>query len=83
MEFVDDSYSGADFNNRPQFQRMPHMVDGVKIGITIAKYLNRLGREYIQMGMFTEIIFPKNNVRFIAICDVVDSNKCGWIVFTS
>jgi len=75
MEFVDDGYSGADFSNRPQFQRMLHMVENGEIGIIVVKDLSRLGREYIQMGMFTEIIFPKNNVRFIAIGDGVDSNK--------
>jgi DNA invertase Pin-like site-specific DNA recombinase len=75
VEFVDDGYSGADFSNRPQFQRMLHMVENGEIGIIVVKDLSRLGREYIQMGMFTEIIFPKNNVRFVAIGDGVDSNK--------
>ena len=75
MEFVDDGYSGANFTNRPQFQQMLHMVENGEIGIIVVKDLSRLGREYIQMGMFTEIIFPKNNVRFIAIGDGVDSNK--------
>jgi len=74
-EFVDDGYSGANFTNCPQFQRMIHMVENGEIGIVVVKDLSRLGREYIQMGMFTEIIFPKNNVRFIAIGDGVDSNK--------
>jgi len=75
VEFVDDGYSGANFTNRPEFQRMLHMVENGEIGTIIVKDLSRLGREYIQMGMFTEIIFPKNNVRFIAIGDGVDSNK--------
>jgi len=75
VEFVDDGYSGANFTNRPQFQQMLHMVENGEIGIIVVKDLSRLGREYIQMGMFTEIIFPKNNVRFIAIGDGVDSNK--------
>jgi len=74
-EFVDDGYSGANFTNRPQFQQMLHMVENGETGIVVVKDLSRLGREYIQMGMFTEIIFPKNNVRFIAIGDGVDSNK--------
>lgn len=74
VEFADDGYSGANFQ-RPQFQRMIHMVENGEIGIIVVKDLSRLGREYIQMGMFTEIIFPKNNVRFIAIGDGVDSNK--------
>ena len=35
--------------------------------------LSRMGRNYLQVGMFTEITFPKKGVRFIAINDGVDS----------
>ena len=40
---------------------MIHMVENGEIGIVVVKDLSRLVREYIQMGMFTETIFPKNN----------------------
>ena len=75
IEFVDDGWSGIDFQNRPQFQEMLSLVESGQIGTIIVKDLSRLGREYIQMGFYTEIIFPKYNVRFIAINDSVDSNK--------
>ena len=32
-----------------------------------------MGRNYLQVGMLTEITFPKKGVRFIAINDGVDS----------
>ena len=35
--------------------------------------LSRLGREYLQVGQYTEIYFPEKGVRFIAVNDGVDS----------
>lgn len=75
QEFCDDGYSGIDFDNRPAFNRMIELVESGDISTIIVKDLSRLGREYIKMGMFLEIIFPRYNVRFIAINDNIDSNK--------
>ena len=75
IEIVDDGYSGVDFDNRPGFQKMLGMVEKGEVRTIITKDLSRLGREYIQMGMYTEIVFPKYNVRFIAIADGIDSQK--------
>jgi len=74
IEFVDDGHSGGNFQ-RPGFQRMLAMVENGEIGSIIVKDLSRLGREYIQMGFFTEIVFPRHNVTFVAINDSVDSRK--------
>ena len=35
--------------------------------------LSRLGRNYLQVGYYTEILFPKKGVRFIAVNNNVDS----------
>ena len=70
--FVDDGYSGANFQ-RPDWQRMMALVDEGKIGIVIAKDMSRIGRNYLEVGMYTEITFPQNNVRFIAVNSGVDS----------
>ena len=35
--------------------------------------MSRLGRNYLQVGMYTEMLFPQKGVRFIAINDGVDS----------
>ena len=74
--FVDDGYSGANFQ-RPDWQRMMAMVDEGKIGIVIAKDLSRFGRDYLTVGQYTDIIFPSYDVRFIAVNDGVDSNRGG------
>lgn len=70
--YVDDGFSGADFN-RPSFKRMMTDVECGKVGIVIVKDQSRLGRDYLQTGMLMEITFPQYDVRFIAVNDSVDS----------
>ncbi len=72
--FIDDGYSGTNYN-RPDFQRLLSEIKADRIGTVIVKDLSRLGREYLQTGYYTEIFFPKHDVRFIAVNDNVDSNK--------
>lgn len=72
--YVDDGYSGANFN-RPDFKRMMNDVECGKVGIVIVKDQSRLGRDYLQTGMLMEITFPQYDVRFIAINDGVDSEN--------
>lgn len=70
--FVDDGYTGANFQ-RPDWQRMMALVEDGKIGTIITKDMSRIGRNYLEVGMYTEITFPQNNVRFIAVNSGVDS----------
>ena len=70
--YTDDGYSGANFQ-RPGFQAMLADIEAGKVGTVIAKDMSRLGRNYLQVGMYTEMIFPQKGVRFIAINDGVDS----------
>ena len=70
--FVDDGWSGANFQ-RPSFMEMMDCVESGEVKCVITKDLSRMGRNYLQVGMFTEITFPKKGVRFIAINDGVDS----------
>lgn len=72
--YVDDGFSGADFN-RPSLKRMMNDVECGKVGIVIVKDQSRLGRDYLQTGMLMEITFPQYDVRFIAINDGVDSEN--------
>ena len=64
--FVDDGYSGVSFN-RPDFQRLLELMEQGKVSALITKDLSRLGRNY------TEILFPRWNVRYIAVNDNYDS----------
>ena len=70
--FVDDGYSGTNFN-RPDFQRMLSMIEDDKVAVVCVKDLSRLGRNYLQTGLYTEVVFPEHDVRFIAVNDNVDS----------
>ena len=70
--FVDDGWSGANFQ-RPGFTEMMDAVESGAVKTVVTKDLSRLGRNYLQVGLFTEITFPKKGVRFIAINDGVDS----------
>ena len=63
--YTDDGYSGANFQ-RPGFQAMLADIEAGKVGTVIVKDMSRLGRNYLQVGMYTEMIFPQKGVRFIA-----------------
>ena len=52
---------------------MMALVEEGKIGTVITKDMSRIGRNYLEVGMYTEITFPQNNVRFIAVNSGVDS----------
>ncbi len=73
-EYIDDGFSGTNFE-RPSFKRMISDIENGKINCVITKDLSRLGRNYLQVGMYTEMFFPQKNVRFIAIDNNVDSEN--------
>ena len=70
--FVDDGYSGVSFN-RPDFQRLLELMEKGKVRTLITKDLSRLGRNYIEVGYYTDILFPRWNVLYIAINDNYES----------
>lgn len=70
--FVDDGVSGTTFE-RSGFKQMISEIEAGKVGTVIVKDLSRLGREYLQTGYYTEIYFPQNDIRFIAVNDGIDS----------
>ncbi|MSC84979.1 DUF4368 domain-containing protein [Eubacterium sp. am_0171] len=74
MFFVDDGYSGTNFQ-RPGFQEMMKYVEDYSVSTLIVKDLSRLGREYSYMGRLQDFIFPAYDVRFIAVNDDVDSAR--------
>ena len=58
---------------RPCPQAMLADIEAGKAGTVIVKDMSRLGRNYLQVEMYTDMIFPQRGVRFIAINDGVDS----------
>lgn len=72
MFFVDDGVSGTTFQ-RPNFMRMEHMAENGEIGTIIVKDLSRFGREQVEMGRLTQVVYPSLCIRFIAIQERVDT----------
>ena len=70
--YIDDGYSGTNFD-RPDFKRLLGDIEIGLIDIVITKDLSRLGRNYIQTGLYTEEYFPNRNVRYIALNDNYDT----------
>ncbi len=70
--YIDDGYTGTNFN-RPGFQKMLEDIELGFISTVIVKDMSRLGRDYLQVGYYTDSYFPNHNIRFIAINDCVDS----------
>ena len=68
----DDGYTGTNFN-RPGWQEVMELMEAGMVETLIVKDMSRLGREYLQVGQYTELIFPSYGVRFIAVNDGVDS----------
>lgn len=73
QHFTDDGYTGRNFN-RPGFQEMLAEIENGKIGTVIVKDMSRFGRNYLQVGFYTEMMFPQKQVRFIAINNSVDGS---------
>ena len=70
--FSDDGYTGTNFN-RPGFAALLEEIEAGHVETFVVKDLSRFGRNYLQVGYYTEILFPKKGVRFIAINNNVDS----------
>ena len=71
--FVDDGVSGTTFD-RPDFQRMQRMVENGEVGTIIVKDLSRFGRESIEMGRLTQVVYPSLGVTFISIQENVNTS---------
>ena len=72
--YVDDGISGTTFN-RPSFQEMLADIEAGYVYLVAVKDMSRFGRDYLQVGMYTEVLFPEKDIRFVAINDGVDSKK--------
>ena len=73
VHFTDDGWSGASFD-RPAWNRLVEGVKSGEITTVIAKDLSRIGRDHLQVGFFTDILFREKEVHFIAINNGIDSD---------
>lgn len=74
MHFTDDGYSGGSFD-RPSWKKLIEGVENNIIDTVIVKDMSRVGRDYLQVGFYTEVMFREKGVHFIAVANSVDSNK--------
>ena len=72
--YIDDGFSGLNFD-RPDFQRLISDIKAGNVNLVLTKDLSRLGRDYIMTGYYSEIFFPTQGVRYIALNDNYDSNN--------
>ena len=72
--FIDDGISGTTIQYRPAISKAIELVEMGKVKNFLVKDLSRLARNYLDAGRLTEITFPDNNVRFIAVSDNIDSD---------
>ena len=83
-EYVDDGVSGTTFN-RVGFNQMLIDIENKKINMIITKDTSRLGRDHIEFGYYVEKYFPEHNVRYVAVCDNIDTfyNNNDMLLFKS
>ena len=55
-------------------------MEAGKVGVILAKDMSRIGRNYLETGFYTEVVFRKHNVRFIAIANGVDAKTLSGIL---
>jgi DNA invertase Pin-like site-specific DNA recombinase len=70
--FQDDGYSGVNFD-RPAWKRLLEEIEAGNVAVVIVKDMSRIGRDYLQVGFYTEVFFRQKGVRFIAISNNIDS----------
>lgn len=54
VHYTDDGYSGANFD-RPSWKKLMEDVEAGKVGAVIAKDMSRIGRNYLEVGFYTEV----------------------------
>ena len=72
--FIDDGYSGTNFN-RPAWTELLDKIENSEVGTLVVKDMSRLGRDYLKVGFYTEVLFVEKGVRFIAINNGIDSQN--------
>ena len=72
VHYTDDGYSGGSFD-RPGWKQMLKDIESGLVKAVLAKDMSHVGRDYLQTGFYTEVMFRQHGVRFIAIANGVDS----------
>lgn len=70
--YRDDGYSGGNFQ-RPGFLEMLEDARHGLINLILVKDLSRLGRDFVEVGRYTDVVFPSLGCRFVSVLDCLDS----------
>lgn len=70
--YADDGFGGGNFQ-RPAFTEMLEDIKNGEINLVLVRDLSRLGRDYIEVGRYTDQIFPSHGCRFVALLDGIDT----------
>ena len=70
--YTDDGWSGSNFE-RPAWKQLLAGTEVGEIGAVLVKDMSRVGRDYLQVGFYTEVLFREHGIHFIAIANGVDS----------
>ena len=71
--YTDDGWSGGNFD-RPSWKRLVADIEAGKVAHVLVKDMSRIGRDYLQTGFYTEVMFRQHDVHFVAIANSVDSD---------
>ena len=73
VHYTDDGWSGGNFD-RPAWKRLIADIEAGKVEHLLVKDLSRVGRDYLQTGFYTEVVFKRYGIHFVAIGNSIDSN---------
>jgi len=73
VHYTDDGWSGGNFE-RPAWKRLISDIEAGKVAHVLTKDMSRIGRDYLQTGFYTEVMFRQHGVHFVAIANSVDSD---------
>ena len=73
IHYTDDGWSGGNFE-RPAWKRLVADIEAGKVAHVLVKDMSRIGRDYLQTGFYTEVMFRQHDVHFVAIANSVDSD---------
>ena len=72
VHYTDDGWSGGNFD-RPDWKRMIADIEAGKVSTVLVKDMSRVGRDYLQTGFYTEVVFRQHGIHFVAIANHIDS----------
>ena len=73
VHYTDDGWSGGNFE-RPAWKRLVADIEAGKVAHLLCKDMSRIGRNYLQTGFYTEVMFRQYGVHFVVVANNIDSD---------